>query len=151
MNVLFMCVANSGRSQMAEAIGRKVFGEDARIESAGSEPKTINPLTAKVLLENEMDISGKTAKSCEQLSTHFLDNLDYVITLCAEEVCPVLTNSETKRLHWPTQDPAAATGSDEEKLRVFREVRDQLQSKIEQFASEIRSIPDVPVLETSTV
>jgi arsenate reductase (thioredoxin) len=151
MNILFMCVANSGRSQMAEAIGRKVFGESARVESAGSEPKAINPLTIKVLEETGFDISAATSKSCEQLSTHFLDNLDYIITLCADEVCPVLTNTETKRLHWPLPDPAAATGSDDEKLKVFREVRDQLQSKIEQFANDVGSVPDVAILETSAL
>ena len=136
MNVLFMCVANSARSQMAEAIARQILGENARVESAGSNPTQVNPLTVQALNEIGIDASKAKSKSCDDLSTHFLDNLDYVITLCAEEVCPVITAPNAKILKWGFMDPA--TGD----ISTFRSVRDQIRERIEAFAKEVARTPE---------
>ena len=136
MNVLFMCVANSGRSQIAEAIAKKLFDENVRVESAGSQPKEINPLTILALQEIGIDASKQKSKSIDEISPHFRENIDYVITLCQEEVCPVLTSTHAKKLSWALPDPAAATGSQEEQLRVFRDIRNQIQIRVEQFVRD---------------
>ena len=100
MNILFLCVANSARSQLAEGIAKKLFGTKANIESAGSVPSgKVQPWAVKVLSESGIDISQNWSKSIDQLSHEFVEQLDFVITLCAEEVCPVLP-SKAKRLHW---------------------------------------------------
>jgi len=127
--VLFLCTANSARSPMAEALLRRHAGGRFEVYSAGIEPNEINPLTVRVLSEIGIDASGLWAKSVELYrgKMHF----DYVITVCsnAEERCPVFAVSAI-RLHWPFDDPAAAQGSDEEKLAAFRDVRDQIRARI---------------------
>lgn len=134
VNLLFMCVANSARSQMAEGIARSVFGKRAVVESAGSHPAGVNPLAVKALAEKGIDISAHRSKSVEALSAPFLEQLDYVITLCAEEVCPVLLNP-ARKLHWPLPDPAAVSG-EVEKLEAFRRVRDDLFERITRFSKD---------------
>ena len=101
MKILFMCVANSARSQLAEGLARKIFGSEPWIESAGSEPKFVNPIAREVLNEIGIEISAHKSKSFEDLDPTFVDGLDYIITLCAEEVCPVMASKTAKRLHWP--------------------------------------------------
>lgn len=136
MNILFMCVANSARSQMAEGLAKKAFGASASIESAGSEPKNVNPYAAQALNEIGIDISNHYSKSYEQLPENFKENLNYIITLCAEEVCPVVASKTAKRLHWPHQDPAGS-GTPEEQIKRFRTVRDQIAHAIEKFKSDM--------------
>lgn len=136
MNILFMCVANSARSQMAEGIARNVFGSRAHIESAGSVPSKVNPLAIVALKEIGMDISKHYSKSFDDLPGEFTSRLDYVITLCAEEVCPVVP-SKAKKLHWPFPDPAGRSGTDEERLQHFRDVRDHIRARIEWLAREV--------------
>src|SRR3989338_8876191 len=104
MKILFMCVANSARSQLAEGLARKVFPE-AEIESAGSHPGKLNPYAVAVMKEIGLDISKHYSKSIDDLSPKFIVGLDYVITLCAEEVCPTMV-SKAKKLHWPHPAPA---------------------------------------------
>ena len=133
MNILFMCVANSARSQLAEGLARHIFGDGAVIESAGSHPGALNPIAVKVMREIGIDISRHWSKSVGELSPHFVDKLDYVITLCVEEVCPVMA-SKAKKLHWPLKDPAGE-GSDEDLLRRFRETRDQISAQLLAFQS----------------
>jgi arsenate reductase len=101
MKILFLCVANSARSQLAEGLAKDLFGDNVWIESAGSEPKTPNPFAIKVLSEVGIDISKNTSKAVSDLKPAFVFDLHYVITLCAEEVCPVLPSRTAKKLHWP--------------------------------------------------
>ena len=131
MNILFLCVANSARSQMAEGLAKNILGDKIKIESAGSEPSgKVHEDAIKVMSELEIDISKNTSKFYDDLSVSFLINLDYVITLCAEEVCPTMA-SNAKKIHWGMPDPAAATGS--ERLDSFRITRDKIKEKIVEF------------------
>jgi arsenate reductase len=134
MNILFLCVANSARSQIAEGLANSMFANKATIQSAGSAPSGKVQLWAiEVLKEEGIDISRNFSKSFDQLSPKFLASLDYVITLCAEEVCPVMV-SKAKKIHWPIPDPASA--SEEEKQSAFRQVRDSIRSKLESFGKK---------------
>jgi arsenate reductase len=134
MNLLFMCVANSARSQLAEGLARELFGEKVSVQSAGSNPGTLNPFAVRVMKEIGLDISKHFSKRVDDLAPEFLLNLDYVITLCAEEVCPVLPSS-AKKLHWPMKDPAGQ-GSDSQQLERFRETRDRLRERLLVFQKE---------------
>ncbi|MGE0172529.1 MAG: arsenate reductase ArsC [Oligoflexales bacterium] len=137
LRVLFMCVANSARSQLAEGIAKAMFGNKMLIESAGSSPSgTIQPWAVKVLDELGIDISENKSKSCSDLPADFVQRLDFVVTLCAEEVCPVMI-TKARRLHWPIPDPAAAP--DEKKSDAFRNARNLIRAKLEQFAVEHQS------------
>lgn len=132
MKILFLCVANSARSQMAEGLAKSLFGDSVEIASAGSQPSGIvQPLAIKVLMKDGIDISESRSKSIDQLSPDFVMNLDYVITLCADEVCPLML-SKAKRLHWPIPDPAAAP--DGEKEIAFSNARDLILAKLKNFA-----------------
>ncbi len=134
MKILFLCVANSARSQMAEGLAKNILGDVAIIESAGSEPSgKVHPDAITVMKEEGLDISDHSSKFYDDLSESFLSGLDYVITLCAEEVCPVLA-SDAKKLHWGMPDPAAA--SEEERLDSFRTIRDKIKKKLLEFKEE---------------
>lgn len=136
MNILFMCVANSARSQLAEGLARNLFPE-VEIESAGSHPGKLNPYAVTVMKEIGIDITRHFSKSVDQLSPKFLVKLDYVVTLCAEEVCPVLP-SKAKKLHWPFKDPASKEPlTEEESLKRFREARDLIKSKLVESKKEL--------------
>lgn len=138
MKILFMCVANSARSQLAEGLGRVVF-PGAQIESAGSHPGKLNPYAVAVMNEIGVDISKHYSKSADDLSPDFLAGLNYVITLCAEEVCPVMV-SKAKRLHWPHPDPASKDPlPDAEMLRRFREARDAIDIRLKQLRNELEA------------
>ncbi len=137
MKILFMCVANSARSQLAEGLAKNIFGPDVWIESAGSEPKLVNPFAIQVLEEVGIDISNNRSKSYEQLSPGFIVGLDYIITLCAEEVCPVVASKTAKRLHWPFPDPASKEPlTDDEMIKRFRHARDSISSRLKKFKLE---------------
>jgi len=125
--ILFLCVANSARSQMAEGLARARFGKAVSVQSAGSEPSRVNPLAIRALAEIGIDITHHRSKSVEEIDPA---TVDLVVTLCAEEVCPVFLG-KAKRHHWPLPDPAAAKGTGEERLGRFREVRDELMRRIE--------------------
>jgi arsenate reductase (thioredoxin) len=135
MNLLFLCVANSARSQMAEGIARARLGSTVRIQSAGSVPTNVNPLAILALDEIGIDIRGQRSKSVDTIDPA---TVDAVITLCAEEVCPVFLG-QARRLHWPLPDPAAAPPA--EALVRFREVRDEIVRRIEALAAERFAIP----------
>lgn len=133
-----MCVANSARSQLAEGLAKNIFKSSAEIQSAGSKPAKVNPLAIKALKEINIDISKHYSKSTDNLSAEFLADLDYVITLCAEEVCPILI-SQAKKLHWPLPDPAShAELTDAEKLTLFRNTRDAISAKLVEFKKELK-------------
>jgi len=136
MNILFMCVANSARSQIAEGLARRILGGEAHIESAGSRPSRLNPLAVAVMQEVGIEISRHYSKSVDELDPDFLAQLDYVVTLCADEVCPTVL-SKAKKIHWPLPDPAGQSGSDEEQLERFRKVRDKPQTLILEFSRSV--------------
>jgi arsenate reductase len=122
-HILFLCVQNSARSQMAEGIARYLAPPGITISSAGSSPAFVRPQAIEVLREIGMDITGQTSKAVADLDT---STVDAVITLCAEEVCPVFARPVAK-FHWGLPDPAKAEG---DKLAAFREVRDELVARL---------------------
>lgn len=124
--LLFLCVANSSRSQMAEGIAHKLAPSGLVVYSAGSAPTTVNPFAVAVMREIDIDISAHRSKSIDEIPQ---DDIATVITLCADEVCPIFPG-KVMRHHWPFEDPAAVVGSDELKLNAFRRVRDQIRSKL---------------------
>lgn len=130
--VLILCTGNSCRSQMAEALWEKLGQEQWHAESAGSRPSGyVHPLAIQAMEELGVDLSEHRSKSLEE----FLDqSFDLVVTVCenAKESCPIFPGA-SQTLHWPFPDPADATGSDEEKLPVFRKVRDDIKTKIESY------------------
>lgn len=125
-HVLFLCVANSARSQMAEGIARSLAPPEVEVSSAGSAPSRLNPLAVRALAEIGIDVSGHRSKGVDEIPP---GDVDAVITLCAEEVCPAFLG-KALRLHWGLPDPAAAGGSDEERLQAFRDVRDELRRRL---------------------
>lgn len=128
-HLLFLCVANSARSQMAEGIARSLAPADVWISSAGSEPSRVNPFAIRALEEIGIDATAQRSKGMDEIRQAEGPPVDAVITLCAEEVCPAWLG-EVHRVHWPLADPAAATGSDDEVLESFRRVRDHLRRRI---------------------
>jgi len=130
-----MCVANSARSQLAESIAKQLFGSKAEIRSAGSQPSKVNPYAIRALGEIGAEFRSLYSKAVDDLPSEFVAGLDYVITLCAEEVCPVII-SRAKKLHWPLPDPAGLPGSDDEQLQRFRTTRDEIRRRLEIFGRE---------------
>ncbi len=128
--LLFLCVANSARSQMAEGLARHLFGDRVTVQSAGSAPTRVNPNAIAALAELGIDASGHTSKLVDDIAA---DSIDLVITLCAEEVCPVYPG-RVERLHWPLPDPAGAPP--DQAMARFREVRDMLRARLEAFGRE---------------
>ena len=131
--ILFLCVANSARSQMAEGLARTLLPQ-VEVLSAGSRPSKVNPYAIEALAELGIDISGHRSKSVDEIAPA---NLDLVITLCAEEVCPVLPG-RVRRLHWPIRDPASTDPSlTPEDMRCrFRAARDEIKAKIDDLNRE---------------
>ena len=125
-HILFLCVANSARSQMAEGIARALAPEGVKISSAGSKPSKVNPLAIRALDEIGIDIRGHRSKSVDAVHP---GDVDAVITLCAEEVCPVFLG-KSRRFHWGLADPAGVGSTDEEQLQAFRNVRDELRRRL---------------------
>ncbi len=135
--VLFVCIHNSARSQMAEAYLNHLSNGEFIAESAGLEPGKLNPYVVKVMAEDGIDISGNETKS---VFDFFKQGkvFNYVITVCdkeASERCPIFPGI-TSRLHWGFVDPSSASGSDEDKLTFAREVRDMIKNQIAEFLDE---------------
>jgi thioredoxin type arsenate reductase len=130
--ILFLCVANSARSQMAEGIARSLATPGMKIWSAGSRPTKVRPEAIAVLKEIGIDISQNRSKAVAEIPA---DEIDTVITLCAEEECPVFLG-KAQRLHWGLPDPAAVVGTEEEALSAFRKIRDDLSRRITAFLKE---------------
>ena len=126
-HILFLCVANSARSQMAEGIARSLVPKGVRVSSAGSVPSFVRPHALQVLKEIGIDISGHKSKGLDAVDA---SSVDVVITLCAEELCPVFPG-EAMRLHWGLPDPARENGNEDRKLAAFRGVRDELHRRLE--------------------
>ncbi len=137
IRVLFICVHNSGRSQMAEAFLREMAGDRFEAESAGLEPREIQPLVIESMAEAGLDIGKNRSKSVFDL---FRDGklYDYVITVCDEAVedrCPIFPGICT-RLHWPFPDPSRATGDREARLAAVREIRDAVRDRVRQWVEQ---------------
>jgi len=131
LRVLFLCTGNSARSQMAEAILERLGGAGYDVESAGTEPKGVNPFTLRILREEGIDWSSATSKSVNQFRGR---PFDYVITVCdrARQSCPVFPGAD-QSLHWDIADPAEVEGSDDDKAAAFRTAYADLRGRIEGF------------------
>ncbi len=125
-HVLFLCVANSARSQMAEGIARALAPASVKISSAGSQPSRLNPLAVQALAEIGIDISRQRSKGIGEIPP---EDVDAVVTLCAEEVCPVFLG-KALRIRWALPDPARASGDERARLDAFRRVRDELRRRL---------------------
>jgi arsenate reductase (thioredoxin) len=139
-SVLFLCTGNSARSQMAEALLRHYADDQFEVYSAGLEPKGLNPYAIQAMDELGIDIRGQRSKNVKEYMGRLF--LHYVITVCsdADKSCPrALWATSGVKLHWPFEDPAAAEGTDAEKLAVFREVRDQIDARIKTWLQELEA------------
>ena len=135
--VLFVCVHNSARSQMAEAFVNALAGDRFEAESAGIEPGKLNPVVVRAMQEKGIDLAGRPTKSVDSMIARG-PYFDFVVTVCDEtsaERCPVFPGA-TARLHWPFADPSSFQGTDEEKLARTRIVRDEIKHKIEDWMTE---------------
>jgi len=140
--VLFVCVHNSARSQMAEALLNQLAGDRFQAESAGLEPGTLNPLVVEAMRRMNIDISGKKTQSVFDV---YKSNrlFSYVITVCDEasgERCPIFPGI-CKRLHWSFEDPSSFTGTYEQKLSRTLTVRDAIKARVQQFVREVANVP----------
>jgi thioredoxin type arsenate reductase len=129
--ILFLCVANSARSQIAEGVARSMVPPGIKVWSAGSRPTRVRPEAIAVLKEIGIDISHHRSKAVAEIPAA---EVDTVITLCGEEECPVFLGQAT-RLHWGLSDPAAVQGSEQERLNAFRSTRDDLRQRLEALLS----------------
>jgi arsenate reductase (thioredoxin) len=145
--ILFVCIHNSARSQMAEAWMNDLCRESFEAESAGLEPGTLNPLAVQVMTEAGIDISGnKTRAVSDVLNSN--RRFDYVVTVCDEssaEQCPIVPGATT-RLHWSFPDPSVITGTSEEKLEQVRKIRDAIKEKIEKWCAEMCEATNAPLV-----
>jgi arsenate reductase len=143
-SILFMCVANSARSQLAEGLARKLLGDRVRVQSAGSKPSRVNPFAIEVAREVGVDLTTHTSKSVDTIDPATVDT---VVTLCAEEVCPVFLG-KARRMHWPISDPASEDSSltRDEMLARFRTARDQIAGRLEVLAA-LLDMPEGPTAE----
>ena len=131
--ILFLCAANSARSQIAEGLARALAPDGGEVFSAGSSPSRLHPFVVRVLDEVDVDTSRLYAKGIDGVPT---DKVSTVVTLCAANRCPQLAG-EVERLHWPVEDPTAGGGGDQAVLDAFRGVRDTIRARlVELFRDE---------------
>jgi arsenate reductase len=129
--ILFLCIENAARSQMAEALARSMFPPDIKIFSAGSNPASaIDPMAVQVMKESGLDISMNRPK---RISDVPLEEIDTIVTLCSEDVRIGLPG-EARRSSWVLPDPSKISGSDEDRLAAFRSIRDQMQARLSHLA-----------------
>lgn len=133
--VYFLCTGNSCRSQIADGFLKALGNDKYEVKSAGLEAHGLNPRAVKVMNEAGIDISSHTS---DVIDPEILNRANYVITLCghADEHCPVISNKNVVKWHWGFDDPAKATGTEEEIMAKFREVRDSIKARIETFVQE---------------
>ena len=133
MNILFLCVGNSARSQIGEGLAKSMMGSENNIQSAGSQPSgSVHKNAISTMKEIGIDISGHHSKGIDELDKEFLNNLDYVITLCAEEVCPNF-NKATQKIHWANADPDNDSYSNEMLEIEFRRTRKNIYNLLKRF------------------
>ena len=128
--VLFLCTHNAARSQMAEAFLRKHGGERFDVASAGLEPTAVHPLTVRVLNEVGLDIAGQQAKGLESFLGKATIQIAIIVCELAQKNCPRIFPFALQRLYWPFEDPAEAQGTEADQLQKFRDIRDQIETKI---------------------
>lgn len=133
--ILFLCVANSIRSQIAEGIGNQVLTGIAKVCSAGIESSRVHPYSILVLQEIGIDISHHQSKSINSID---LSQIDLIITLCGEEYCQELSTT-IEKLHWPLPDPIHTNDNPEQQLEAFRQVRDELRHRIEKLKIKLQN------------
>ena len=133
--VLILCTGNSARSQMAEGWLRALGGGRFEVDSAGTRPSTVRPEAVEAMREVGVDISSHRSKSVDEFAGH---EFDYVITVCdnARESCPVFPG-KTARVHWSFEDPAALEGTWDERLAMFRRVRDEIEARLRAWAGKV--------------
>ncbi len=136
MNILFLCTGNSCRSQMAEGWARHFADKTFNVQSAGIEAHGKNPRAISIMQETGIDISGQEST---RVTPAMLEQADLVVTVCghADEHCPVLP-AGTRKVHWPLDDPAKATGTEEEILQVFRASRDDIRERVKGLLRELQ-------------
>ena len=129
LRVLFLCTHNSARSQMAEGLLRHFASDRFEVHSAGTEATSVRPQAVSAMAEVGVDLSGQESKTLER---YLGEPFDYVVTVCdaAKEACPVFPGAKN-HWHWSFEDPSQATGTEEERLEVFRTVRDEIRERIE--------------------
>ena len=133
MNILFLCVGNSARSQIAEGLAKEMIGPDHNVQSAGSTPTgKIHPGAIKTMKDFGIDISSYHSKSIDDLENNFIKSLDFVVTLCAEEICPVLPY-RAEKLNWPIEDPANENFTEFESNIAFEKTREDIFKLIKKF------------------
>ena len=133
MNILFLCVGNSARSQIAEALAKSMLPNSFDIRSAGSDPaQEVHKDAIETMKDFGIDISLNKTKHIEQIDEGFISSLDYVITLCAEEVCPAVPNS-TKLIHWPNEDPDNDKYNHLQSKNAFNKTRDNIYNLLKKF------------------
>ncbi len=132
MIVIFLCVQNSARSQMAEGIARAIAPEGVEVYSAGSAPSLVRPQAIAVMAEDGIDLSVHLSQGLDEVP---VDRADVIITLCAEEFCPVVPGAEA--LHWPIPDPAGHDEAWEDQLVRFRVARDEIRRRLVAFFAEV--------------
>lgn len=137
--LLFLCVANSARSQMAEALARARYGDAVRVQSAGSEPSRVHPLALKACAAQRLDTEQLSSKGVDTIDP---STVDVVVTLCAEEYCPAYLHQAT-RLHWPMPDPAAAQPGEDEAAQLgrFLDVADRIAVRLSELDARLRPHP----------
>ena len=137
MNILFLCVGNSARSQIAEGLAKEMLPSNFIVESAGSSPTGyIHEEALVTMKEIGIDISNQSSKSFEDLNDDFKNNIDFVITLCAEEVCPIIKNN-AKKIHWPNLDPAVQNMSVKQQKLLFKETRENIFNMLKKFFTDL--------------
>lgn len=133
MNILFLCVGNSARSQIAEGLAKDMLPNSFDIRSAGSLPaENVHKNAILVMNDVGIDISKNTTKSIKSIDEKFINNLDYVITLCAQEVCPVVPEA-TKIFHWPNEDPDNDNFNDIQSKNAFIKTRESIFILLKKF------------------
>jgi arsenate reductase len=135
--ILVLCTGNSARSQMGEGLFRREVGDSFQVESAGTKPGFVRPEAIAAMREIGVDISGHRSKSVDEFAGQ---NFDYVVTVCdnARDACPVFPGA-TVRIHWSFEDPAAAQGTEEERVAEFRRIRNQIHERVRAFAEALKS------------
>jgi protein-tyrosine-phosphatase/N-acetylglutamate synthase-like GNAT family acetyltransferase len=145
--VLFLCVANSARSQLAEGLARARFGDRIRVQSAGSQPTRVNPFAIEILRESGLDITSHTSKLVDAIDP---DGIDLVVTLCAEEVCPAFLRP-VRRLHWPIPDPASPTPLPDDDMRErFRAARHRIAARLEALPAALALPPRASIMPATS-
>ncbi|HLG14901.1 MAG TPA: arsenate reductase ArsC [Blastocatellia bacterium] len=131
--VLFLCTGNSCRSQMAEGLLREIAGERFEVASAGTNPTAVNPMAVRAMAEVSVDISSHRSKSVDEMADK---PFDCVITVCdrARDACPIFPGAG-EQLHWSLDDPAEAMGTEDDRMAVFRRVRDEIAERIRRFVA----------------